>query len=504
MFVDSRTLPVAEPIETDICIVGAGAAGITLALELAGTGQRIALVESGGFEAEPRTQDLYQGESVGLDYRLSDTRSRYFGGTTNLWGGACRPFDEFDFVRRDWIADSGWPFPRATLLPYYERARPCLELPEEPDTLLPFPWQPPWEGALWEPSPPTRFAERYRDALRQARDVNVLLHANLLDLRSSQTGVIERARFGSLGGRHFTVSAGRYVLACGGLENARLLLIASRGDGNGFLNAYDLAGRFFMEHPSVRIGYLVHDHAATPQAIYFDRGGHSFRLSDTCQSSERIGAAGCYPSGYLNLVDVPGLANAFDPHIRGPLTVMRLVFEQTPDRASRLLLDDTYDELGQPRPRLDWRLNDLDRRTYAAAMRLLTAQVSRSREARLWIRPMLRGTDFSRPEAIPLDLHFSRDFKVMPMTADSEALSYDHGIDTSRMHAAPSHHMGTTRMHDDPRRGVVDSDCLLHGSRNLYVTGSSCFPTSGISNPTYTIVAMALKLADHLRQPLRS
>jgi choline dehydrogenase-like flavoprotein len=181
------------------------------------------------------------------------------------------------------------------------------------------------------------------------------------------------------------------------------------------------------------------------------------------------------------------------------MTILMLALEQTPDPDSRVTLTDARDEFGTPRLRLDWRLNAVDRRTYATAMRLLSRQVAGSGDCRLWIRPELRSMDLDRPETIPLAVHFSRDVKVMPHVADSEIVSYDHGIDTTQTPANPSHHMGTTRMHDDPRQGVVNSGCLVHGSRNLYISGSSCFPTSGISNPTYTIVAMAIRLAELLR-----
>jgi choline dehydrogenase-like flavoprotein len=407
-----------------------------------------------------------------------------------------------DFAPRDWIAHSGWPFPRATLNPYYLRARRYLGLPEEADKLLPFPWQQPWEAALWEGAPaPTKFGERYLPALAQAPDVRLLLHANLLDLTVSGAGVVESAVFGVFGDRRLTINAGRYVLACGGLENARLLLHASRAEAGKALNPFDLVGRFFMEHLELRIGYLVHDHPATPQAIYFDRGGHSFRLSDECQRAERVGAGGCYPSGYVQLADLPGLKASFDSHVRGPLTILRLAIEQTPDRDSRVALGDARDEFGMPRLRLDWRVNAVDRRTYATVMRHIAAQLAKSSDCRLWLRPELREVAFDQPDTIPVPLHFSREFKVLPPIADREVASSGHGIDTAQIAANPSHHMGTTRMHDDARQGVVDSRCLLHGSKNLYVTGSSCFPTGGISNPTYTIVAMAIRLADHLRRP---
>src|SRR5258707_6810447 len=129
MFVDARTLPADERLEFDLCIVGAGAAGITLAHALAGTSRRIALVESGGLSFAPETQALQAGESVGLPYHVGESRLRFFGGSTNHWAGACRPLDAIDFTERTWLPESGWPFPRAAIEPFYQRARGICDLP---------------------------------------------------------------------------------------------------------------------------------------------------------------------------------------------------------------------------------------------------------------------------------------------------------------------------------------------------------------------------------------
>src|SRR5262245_11063322 len=123
MFIDARTIPNDETLETDICIIGAGAAGITLAREFTGQPFRVALLESGGLDADADTAMLTSGETVGVPYYpLQSTRLRFFGGTTNHWGGTCRPFDETDFEPRDWIPNSGWPIRKSDLQPYYERA----------------------------------------------------------------------------------------------------------------------------------------------------------------------------------------------------------------------------------------------------------------------------------------------------------------------------------------------------------------------------------------------
>lgn len=131
MLVDSRTLPDQIEIATDICIGGAGAAGITLGRELAGTSPNDVLLESGGFEFDKATQALYVGESVGEPYDLYDTRARFFGASTNWWAGWCRPLETDDFAVRDWVPHSGWPIHRRDLQPYYQRAAPVCGIAED-------------------------------------------------------------------------------------------------------------------------------------------------------------------------------------------------------------------------------------------------------------------------------------------------------------------------------------------------------------------------------------
>ena len=124
MFVDARTIPAGATLETDICIIGAGAAGIALAQEFAGLDMRVSILESGGREFDAETQQLGTGRNIGTPYfPLDAARLRYFGGTTNHWGGLCRPSNAIDFESRSWVPDSGWPLTKAELQPYYERAQ---------------------------------------------------------------------------------------------------------------------------------------------------------------------------------------------------------------------------------------------------------------------------------------------------------------------------------------------------------------------------------------------
>ena len=470
-----------------------------LAATLAGVGRRIILVESGDLAPDPATQDLYRGLSVGLPYAIVASRLRYFGGTTNHWQGACRPLDVADLAAREWVPRSGWPFPRSVLDPYYARARPLCDLAPTAATVddlravggRPIPWADPLETAVWQMSPPTRFGEKYRAALEAAPGLTVLLNANLIGLTpAADSGAVALARCGTLAGSRFAIAAGRYVLACGGIENARLLLLAAEqglaGSGAG------LVGRFFMDHAEVPVGALVHDRPA-PGGDYWVGGprgrfAEGFRLTESAQKDNRVANVGFFPLELAEVGRQAALAAAFAapvqdlasrlaeavPTGKRLVTLLTVTVEQSPDPDSRVTLADERDAWGLRRVRLDWRLNELDRHGLATAIAVIAREAGGQRIGRFRLAPALSAAGAGPgPPAVSLERL-------------AEVVSYG------------CHHIGTTRMHDDSRRGVVDPDGRVHGLRNLYVAGSSIFPTSGLSNPTLTILAMTLRLADHL------
>ena len=283
LLIDSRTLQQDTLIETDLCIVGAGAAGITIARELAGHGMQVALLESGGFEFDEQTQSLYQGDNTGEfpQYAPDQPRARYFGGTTNYWSGNCRPLDPIDFEQRAWIPHSGWPFGREELDPYYARARQVCQLGEyHPNTInckIPADYaQLPLAGnrvrtAIFELSPPTRFGKTYRDTITGAANISVYLHANVVNIDTNDNiSRVQHLQVACLDGPAFRVSARIYILATGGIENARLLLISDHQQPGGLGNHQDIVGRYFMENPSIWPGNLLFSgpHTHTAAGLY--------------------------------------------------------------------------------------------------------------------------------------------------------------------------------------------------------------------------------------------
>jgi len=517
MFLDARSLPAGEKLEADICIVGAGPAGIALAKALSGAERRIVLAESGGFEFCPATQALNDGESIGLSYRINESRQRYFGGAGNTWAGNCRPLDPSNFEARGWLPHSGWPFARSDLDPYYEKARLLCGVAQKAPGVAdirgagaaPIPWSEPIETAVWQVSPAKPFGERFRSALADAPGVVVLLNANLVQLVARDDGQsIASARFDTLTRGRFMVAARCYVLASGGIENARLLLaMVSEHHPDGLGNQYDLVGRFFTEHPEIPVGALVHNRPSPTGLRHVfstevEELAEGFRISDNIQRSAQIADVAFWPLSTADVFDSPDLASEYGLLVQdmssrmaglspsGPRTYTNLTvsFEQSPNPDSRITLSDDRDALGMRRMRLDWRLNDLDRRTFATALKIMGREAGRQRRGRFWLRAALRGLDLDNPNSIRFDI---------PLTSPSTA----HNQLATELRWG-CHHMGTTRMHVDPRRGVVDPNARVHGITNLYVAGSSIFPNVGVSNPTLTIIALTLRLADHLRSTI--
>ena len=538
MIEDLNRLGEGTRITSDVCIVGAGIAGITMARELGQAGLRVCLVEGGGLDFEPESQSLYDGECSGESVALDAGRLRFFGGSGNHWGGRCATFDPLDFRRRDWIPFSGWPIELDELRPYYERAmrvagfdRPWqtdaqtvaslgVTLPAVDSSILkPFLWRyasasPPGSGVF-------NWGLAYRGQLESARNLRVLLHANFHEfaLHESDRGQIRELTVVSLTGRRATIAAGSFVLSCGGIENARLLMLSAVHSGGGFGSDHDALGRHFAQHSMAIPATILSstDRMATLQQQYnilTQSDGHEVEiglaLSAQTQESHRI--LNC--SAYLDYLGDPdsGLAVAQDvwrsllqghwpdgmgkkaadiatdlPEVWRGLrrrlaagrtlalegaqgvpsnsAQVRLWIEQAPDPRSRITLSSERDRIGLQRVKVDWHFSELERTTAATMARLIGVEFARLDIGRMRLEPWVLDAQ------APL----------------SSALSESY------------HHTGSTRMSDDPAEGVVGPDCLVHGTRNLYVAGSSVFSTAGHVSPTFTIVALAIRLADHLR-----
>lgn len=511
----------ASVFEADVCIVGSGPAGLAVARGLAGLHLRILVVESGGLEESEATDRLSEIESVGFAREMAPrrVRNRVFGGTSESWTGRCAPFDPIDFERRDWVARSGWPISRAEVMPWLERAAPQLGISTQfdpvPDRLAgdealrECVWQfsRGRDGYAFTQSGREFLAERASDA--GLADIRVLLHATVREVLVTASGrAVEGVEVVALSGRQARIRTPLVVLAGGGIENARMLLLSRRVMGCGIGNGRDQVGRHLMDHPrgviaafdrtafdAVRARYGLF---RLPQPGGMQTYVRGLTLSPETQAREGLlncaawiteeraeddpweaakrlrGGRSAHPlADTLAIARAPRLvaaglaARAFGqggvPHkLRG--LVLDCIVEQVPDPDSRILLGERRDPLGLPVAVIDWRI-DLQARRSAARL----ARYAAAAFARLGVAPP-RLSDWIAEDAL------------------SRAQLRD-----------VAHPMGTTRMSATAQDGVVDTNGQVHGVHGLFIAGSSVFPTSGHANPTLMIVGLATRLAFHLR-----
>jgi len=557
MLLDIADVEPGSRLRTTLCVVGAGVSGITLALEFERHGIDCVLLESGGLSEEPQTSALSDGVNQGLPFQFDDgCRSRYFGGSSNCWGGWCRPFDPIDFSRRDWVPNSGWPITHDELAPWYDRSHETLEL--GPTHFDPERWVKAARNArlqrlvlpgdrvqdqVFQFSPPTRFGAVYRHRLARARHIRVVLHANVTEIETdADATTVTGVKVRSLEGRTLRVAARQFVLAAGGIENVRLLLNSTARRPAGLANDHDQVGRYFMDHPRLTAGTVrfaasvrhpaLYDqlyHALNPAVSAYGVGfGGHFVLTPKTQREEGVlnsqswfrsiapGESSEASKALMRLKlrtlggrggDISTLSDVgrvmADPVSAGAFALTRklhltrwirevkitTIVEPAPDPDSRITLDEERDVLGLRRAAVDWRLGSLVRRTFDRTWAVLAEDLTRAGLATVTLPSPIEHEPWPTPTTLRYYLW-------------GQGKMLDQGDEWPRLPDWTWHHMGGTRMHHSPRHGVVDRDLQVHGLGNLYITGSSVFPTGAANFPTMTIVALSLRLADHLAQRL--
>ncbi|HEX5660638.1 MAG TPA: GMC family oxidoreductase [Polyangiales bacterium] len=551
MLIDARNLGPDELVRADVCIVGSGPAGVTLARELADRDVRVVVLESGGLELDPAAQELNDVHTVGdpfLSPRL--TRHRQFGGNSNAWaikigdgelGVRYAPLDAIDLEQRDAVPHSGWPVTLSELQPFYARAQKVCQI--GPNDYSARGWQRagseplPLDPArvltgMFQFGPRAAFFAQYKEELDRSRNVHVYVHATALELEADDSLTrVARLKVGSAPGRTFRVEAKQFVMAMGGIENARLLLQSNRQQAAGLGNAHDLVGRYFMDHPLVDGGLFV----PSTRARIDDMSLYDLRRVDGTAVLGRLGLApqllrsegllNCalllFPRPSVRQTDAivafkaiaesaaqravpPDLVRKLGQTALGLDYVLRASYlaarhkqslyhgfgrggwselrgnekrfqsfqvfmqtEQAPDADNRLVLADDRDAFGSRKLELRWRWGKQNRDSVVRTQALLAQELARAGVGRFEIKRVDGEPDLCTPSGV-------------------------------------AHHMGTTRMHVDPRQGVVDATGRVHQLSNLYMAGSSVFPTGGYANPTLTIVALAARMADHLKAVLPS
>ena len=513
----------------DVVIVGGGPAGITLALELADAGLRVALLESGGEDFDPDTQLLYDGEVVGNDkFDLTSIRLRFLGGTTNHWGGHCLPMDEIDFDRRPLNGMSGWPFDRDHLVPFYVRAHEYLNLGRfdysrdivegltDADFLLAD--EPRVESVPLRLSRgPLRFGDTYRERLEQSEMIDLQLWSNAVGFVVEDDGRFAAVEVAGLDGTRRRVEGRAVVLAAGAVENARMLMLANAAHGRSFGDEGGLLGKCYFDHPASGAGFVTFSQPVTRRA-YWHRGHqvdgdipvmYLWRLAEDVLREENLVNAHFYMIPFSDdtaarqrrsearqahsalrsiakwAVGRPDRgfelsqeycafitnADAYAAETwsqtfhedRTDRILLRFESEELPSPHNRITLSDDRDALGQPLPVLHWAPGETEKESMLRSATLIGQMVGEHGLGRFEFE------DFDRPFW---------------------------GTTTSW------HQLGTTRMAVSPREGVVDVNARVHGTRNLFVASGSVMPTGGRANPTLTILALTIRLGDHLKQEI--
>jgi choline dehydrogenase-like flavoprotein len=509
----------------DICIMGGGIAGITLARKLKNSRYKILLVESGDENYQQNVQNLYSADKKPeLFPDPLSSRLRMLGGSSNHWENSTERLDPIDLTKRDWIPDSGWPIKYEELVKYYSEAELYCGLDDEGYDLKYWADEFNFEDKLNNSGtvnnaivkssfPFTRFFVKYGDELRKADNINIIVNANVLDI-DIDSGIIKSITISNLNGQHYNVKAKVFVMCFGGIENARMLLHFNTTNNNQLGNQYDNVGRYFMEHPTIRAanffpfegelhriyngiqynGQLIKARFKLTEGAQIQHKMNNLRLFLTKSSNIRLseGVSSAHvvkdslknselPDNFgnhlinivkdIDIISELYLRKEFDTSLfdsvdeYGGYQFISMI-EQSPNRNNRITLGDDVDQLKIRKINIEWTIQDNDKAMAWKSLEILAKdpvineigriRILKENESRIW----------------------------------GNQLGFGH------------HHIGTTRMSDDITKGVVNSTLKVYGTNNLYISGSSVFPTGGHVPPTLTIVALTLRLADKIKETI--
>lgn len=459
----------------DCCVIGTGPAGLTVAMGLAERGHHVLLLEAGEFEFSDRSQEIYRGEVIGDSYfELEHARLRYFGGTSAHWAGWCRALDEIDFLVKQNFPKAFWPIRKADLDPYLTAASEMVET-----------WIAPADEEVsgfgikrihLTFSPPVLFGEKYYDKIRDAENIMVCPNANVFEFQTNGSSITGLTAV-DYDGQSVSVSAKYFVLACGGIENSRILLYANAKSNGQIVKNETALGKYWMEHPLFTIGSALLFEPPQERRTFYALTTDKQRELGVLNCALRV-EANVYREKTKQLIaDIACIAPSLGEWALRQLgyglvcgVQVRATWEQEPRPENRIELSkDALDRFGVPRTVLYWTKSDRDLETLRKTALQYGEYLAQADTGRLKLDDWVLGKG-DYPE-------------------DDDLAGY--------------HHMGGTRMADSAAEGVVDRNLKVWGQDNLYVCGSSVFPSAGHAMPTLTIVQLALRLAEHLSREVR-
>jgi choline dehydrogenase-like flavoprotein len=504
MFKDLKDLPDDSTSRYDICIVGTGPAGISVAKQLLDTDHRIVMLESGGMLPEDKYQKLNKGENSGPSFlSLDASRIRCFGGASKLWAGYCSPFKSDEFDKKSFIPLSGWPVSLDDLKVYYKEAAKMLGISYKKFYNKNY-FQDTFEGVSFKEfnrddsflsgnvfqvsnAKNRDFGEKYKIDFESSVNTDIIFHSTVTDLNLNSEGKdIQSVSIADLDGNKATIEARIFVLACGALENPRILLAANKYYKNGIGNVNGLVGSCFMSHPGIsNVGEF---HKSSPEKCISEDDYKDYIVQFEMSSRERTkqkvmrhifsvskylerpkpwicisGRVFSKFSDFFSTVKEP--TYKIESEVASRLWNLNVALEQPPRLSNNLRLHTTSDDLGMPKINMHWdELSKIEKDTVIKSVKMMARELGLIGIGRIKFKSeLVSGKSYKINDPI-------------------------------------NHHIGTTRMSDSPKTGVVDRNCKVFGISNLYVAGSSVFTTSSVVNPTYTIIAMSLRLGNYLKK----
>lgn len=395
---------------------------------------------------------------------LDKARLKYFGGSTNHWAGWCRPFEPIDFDREYMGEEYVWPIKYSDLLKYRSKACYILDIPNEYE-INDIELNNDIRKIDFQFSTPVRFASKYKEILARDKNIDIYLNSNLVDILGTKKN-INLSNFSSLSGKSISIKAKKFIFAMGGIENSRYLLWFQKKYGNKFFNTNIPIGKYWMEHPHFTIGRVLVNKNKLKDIFY----------ATSYETQRRLKILGCglrveplAIKGTKKLINellciAPSFSKSF---LKSNLVCganFRAAWEQSPNIYNKIVLSNDHDIFGINKVNLIWKKNHIDRNTLLGTINCFNNLLIKKNIGRIQLKDWVLNN------------------KSYPLNDE----------------LAGCHHMGGTRMHNSLKFGVVDSNCKVYGSNNLYIIGSSVFTTGGFNNPTLPIVQFALRLADHL------
>lgn len=472
MLFDLQDQAVTEKIfkKFDTIIIGAGAAGITTAITLEKFGKSVALIEGGGLEYSEESQNIYRGDVKGDPYfDLDVTRLRYLGGSTNHWGGWCRPFEKIDFERNYLGEKYEWPIKFKEIDRYKNEACSILEI--ESSFELKSSDDPNVKAIKFQFSPPVRFSKKYLSKLKSSKLISVFINSNLTKVSGSNRN-IHSVDINNYRQKKLNLRAKNFVFSMGGIENSRFLLWIDRSLPGIFFDEKLPIGKYWMEHPHFTLGRALIDNQKVSHNYYSltDKAQKKLNILNCGFRIERLKDTKGLTKALIKdlLCIAPKLGKKFveltgkNQYLCG--AIFRAAWEQSPDKFNVVRIGNDTDKFGIPKVELNWKKNKIDRKTIKKSVFEFNEWLMKIDGGRIKLEEwMLTENDYPTDDEL-----------------------------------GGHHHMGGTRMHKSNILGVVDSNCKVFGSENLYIAGSSIFTTGGHNNPTLPIVQFALRLANHL------